>query len=165
MTPVYLTPAGLERLRARLAAARAAYKAVCDDNPAAREAGDSSVWHDNFAFEENQRRMHMLAARVRELEVALERVQVVRPVGVPERASIGARVRFRLDGEARERTCVLSGWEDGDARTGRLSYNSPLGESLVGSRPGDVLEILLGGRGRTVEILAVEPEREDECAA
>jgi transcription elongation factor GreA len=166
MTAVYLTTAGLERLRTRLAETRAAFKAVCDDNPAAREAGDSSVWHDNFAFEENQRRMHMLAARVRELESTLERVVVVSPPKVaPERVAVGTRVRYRFDDEPQVRTCVIAGWEDGDKRAGRVSYNSPLGEHLVGARVGAVVEVELAGRYREVTVVAVELAEEGACAA
>ena len=75
----YFTQAGHTTCLRRIDAARAAYQAVCNDNPAAREAGDSSVWHDNFAFEENQRQMHQLARVVRDLERVLEHAEIVAP--------------------------------------------------------------------------------------
>lgn len=160
------TPGGLIRLRRRLAAARAAYAEVCEDNPAAAEAGDNCVWHDNFAYEENQRRMHMLAKQVRELEnlVASAWVQPL-PREEPEWVALGHRVRF-VDVDTDEtREVWIAGFDDGDPGSGRISYNSPLGRALVGARLGDVRELRLGRELREIEIVAiacVEPERDAE---
>lgn len=168
MSRLYLTPGGAERLRRRIAAARAAYQNVVEDNPAALESGDTSGWHDNFAFEENQRQMHQLARQVRELEALLGRATVIPlPTQPPERAILGSRVRWRFVGESAERVCWLSGWDDGDPEQGRVSYNSPLGAALVGAEPGEEREVRLGAVTRRFEVLEVEaldPE-EDACAA
>ena len=75
----YLTPAGRGRLRRRIEEARLAYLTVCASNGDAAGAGDSSVWHDNFAYEENQRQMHQLARRVSTLEEVLLRSREVQP--------------------------------------------------------------------------------------
>jgi transcription elongation GreA/GreB family factor len=148
---------GVERLRKRITEAREAYQSVCNSNPEAREAGDSSVWHDNFAFEENQRQMHQLAKRVRDLENVLGRVEVVTVPRVPVRASVGTRVRYRLDGEEIDREAVLAGWDDGEPATRRLSYNSPLGSALLGAGSGDEREVIIAGRARSVVVVAIEP--------
>lgn len=164
----YLTPGGMARLRRRVDEARAAYKAVCDDNPAALEAGDNSGWHDNFAFEENQRQMHQLARRVRDLETLLGRAVVVRlPREVPEKAVLGARVTWRWLDEPGERTVMLAGFDDGDPVAGRVSYNSPLGQALVGAEPGDVRTVRIGDTVRKLEVLDLDCPREedDACAA
>jgi transcription elongation GreA/GreB family factor len=168
MTRQYLTPGGAERLRRRIAAARAAYQAVVDDNPAALESGDTSGWHDNFAFEENQRQMHQLARQVRELETLLGQINVVPvPKAVDERVILGSRVRWRFLEESVERTCWISGWDDGEPDRGRVSYNSPLGAALVGAEPGEEREVRLAGSVRKIEVIEVEPidPREDACPA
>lgn len=164
---LYLTPGGAERLRRRIAAARAAYQAVVDDNPAALESGDTSGWHDNFAFEENQRQMHQLGRQVRELETLLGRAAVVPiPKAVPERVILGSRARWRFLEEAEERAAWISGWDDGDPERGRVSYNSPLGAALVGAEPGDERELRTNGAVRKIEVVDVEPvdPAEDACA-
>jgi transcription elongation factor GreA len=154
---IHVTATGLRLLRARLDAARAAYKAVCDDNPAARESGDSSVWHDNFAFEENQRLMHQLAARIRDIEAELARVILVEPLrATPPRAVIGARVRYRIDGESATRTCTLVGHGEGFPEARRVAYDSPLGAALLGARPGDELDIPVAGRLRPAEVVGID---------
>jgi transcription elongation factor GreA len=152
----FLSRGGLERLHQRIAEARRAYKAICDDNPAAAESGDSSVWHDNFAFEENQRQMHQLARRVRDLEAILHGVTLITAEEAPrDRAFVGSRVRYRIGEEGPERSCLLVGWDDGDPRQGRVSYNSPLGAALFGASPGEVREITLAGKLSLVEVLEV----------
>lgn len=165
---LYLTPGGAERLRRRVAAARAAYQAVVDDNPAALESGDTSGWHDNFAFEENQRQMHQLGRQVRELETLLGRATVVPlPRHPPERVILGSRVTWSYAGEEQARTCWISGWDDGDPDRGRVSYNSPLGAALVGAEPGEDRELRGVGAARRIEVLdvAVVDPTEDTCAA
>lgn len=147
---------GLERLRKRIAEARAAYQAVCSTNAEAREAGDSSVWHDNFAFEENQRQMHQLARRIHDLEGVLASAELVSPPRLPGHATVGTRVRYLLDGEEQERACVLSGWDDGDPAAQRVSYNCPLGAALVGAAADEEREVVLAGRSRSVLVLGVE---------
>ena len=136
---VVLTPGGQRRLRARLLSFRAEFDAVVADNPAALESGDSSGWHDNFAFEENQRRMYQLAHRVRVLERVLERA------------------------EEAARDLWLAGFEDGDPAAGRVSYDSPLGHALLGAVEDDVREAVINGRRRQIEVMRIGPTPVDEA--
>jgi transcription elongation factor GreA len=158
---VILTPGGHARLLARIAAARAAYKAICDDNPAALESGDSSGWHDNFAFEENQRQMHKLARLVRDLEAMAARVTVV-PVltDAPDTVVIGASVTWSTLGGER-RSAWIAGHGDGDPSAGRISYDSPLGRQLLGAEVGDQRSVELGGRAVEIEVQALGPTPAD----
>ncbi len=153
------TPGGIRRLNRRIREVRAAYQEVCDDNPAALESGDTSGWHDNFAFEENQRKMHQLARRVRDLELIQARAEEV-PVLVeePERAWLGASVTWSFEDEPdAHRSVWIAGYEDGEPGLGRVSYNSPLGSALVGAEEGEERKLVLDGRERRIEVLCVGP--------
>ena len=157
MTRRYLfTPRGIDRLKIRIEQARSQYKATCDSNEDAAGAGDSSVWHDNFAYEENQRQMHQQAKKVRDLEVMLAAAEVVtsttRDKGT---VGIGCLVSFLQGDDEMPRQYYMSGYDDGDPKRGRISYNSPLGLKLLGSREGDVLDVRFGGRKVELEILEV----------
>lgn len=162
--PIVLTPGGLFRLQRRLADARAAYLAVCSDNSAAADSGDTSVWHDNFAYEENQRQMHMLARQVRELQQMLEICRVVPILQTePERVGVGTRVVYRIDGADREQSCWVAGYDDGQPATGRVSYNSPIGRALVGAELGEIRELHLPQSTRSIEVVDITPiEREED---
>jgi transcription elongation GreA/GreB family factor len=160
MDRIHLTPKGLERLYARIAEARAAYRAVCDDMPAALESGDTSGWHDNFAFEENQRQMHQLAKRVQELEGLLARVVVVEPLSSPpDQVRVGSVVTWSLEGGAPRSLCI-AGYDDGDPSVGRVSYDSPLARQLLGAAIGDVRKVHIAGSAREIEILDIGPTAE-----
>ncbi len=159
------TPGGIARLHQRIASARAAYKAVCDDNPAALESGDTSGWHDNFAFEENQRQMHQLARQVRDLEaVAAQAIVVPIPIHEPDRVVLGVKFSYRFVDETSTREGWLAGWEDGDPDHGRISYNSPVGVALTGAEPGDTRDVRVGGVVRQLEVLDVSCLETDRCA-
>ena len=155
MDPLFTTQAGLRRTRERLAQARAAYDAVTASNPEANEAGDSSVWHDNFAYEENQRQMHQLARRVRDLGQVLARMTVVGVEAEPAVVGVGCGVEVLESSTGRTLRYVIAGYDDGDLRDGRVAYNSPLGEALLGAAPGDVREVRCAGGEREVEVLAI----------
>ncbi|MCP4803761.1 MAG: hypothetical protein GY913_07065 [Proteobacteria bacterium] len=153
------TPGGLRRLYRRIADSRAAYQAIADDNPEALESGDTSGWHDNFAFEENQRQMHQLARRVRDLERIQALAEEV-PVHLeaPPRAFLGAAVTWcYLDEPDVERLVWIGGYDDGAPERGRISYNSPLGAALVGAREGEEREVLVADRQRRIEVLEIGP--------
>lgn len=150
-----LTPAGRDRLLQRLQAVTATYQAVCADNEVAATCGESSVWHDSFDYEENQRQMHMLARKVAELRQLLQSVRVIVPERVPpRRVSLGCTVVCSID-DGPEQTWEIGGWNDGDPQQRRLAYNSPLGEVLVGAEAGECREWLTGRQAREVLVVAV----------
>lgn len=149
------TPGGLSRLDQRIRAARAAYQEVVDDNPAALEAGDNSGWHDNFAFEENQRQMHQFARRVRDLELLRQRARLAPLLASSDRVRVGTTVRFQFEDEDHARACWIAGYNDGDPERGRVSYNSPLGRALLGAEAGETREVLLTERRRVIQVLEV----------
>jgi len=159
--PVTLTPAGLRRLRKRLADAENAYAAICASNPEAAEAGDSSVWHDNFAYEENQRQMHQWARRVRDLRAQLASVDLATPEPRPVLVSVGCRVEVSDTREGRIHRYVLAGIDDGDLSAGRVACNSPLGAALLGAICGEVREVRAGSGVRELEVTAIEQAPEE----
>lgn len=160
---LYITPAGLRRWAARVAAARRAWLDVCATNEEAAGAGDSSVWHDNFAWEENQRQLHQLARRVKELEEAFARLRVVEPARqAPGRVRVGCTVSLFFPDDGSERRFYVAGFEDGDPDSGRVSYTAPLARAVIGAAECDLRRVEIGGRVREVEIAAIDAAPGDE---
>ncbi len=149
---VVLTPGGLRRLEERLQRARAAYFKVCASNEEAAGAGDSSVWHDNFAYEENQRQMHMLARRVRSIERLKARVEVVPLARNPERVCVGCTVVVEWPATGERRRFLVAGYDDGDLVGHRIAYNAPLGRALIGAEEGDERAVRLPSRVERVVV-------------
>lgn len=156
------TRRGYERALARLNEVRVRYLAVCGSNEEAAGAGDSSVWHDNFAYEENQRQMHALAARIRELAGVLAALEVVEAPRAPTVVGVGCAVRLAdAEGDA-ERRIVLGGWDDSDPEVGRVAINSPLGQSIMGASVGESRTCPSPRGPQEWEIVAIERAAENE---
>lgn len=160
-TRLFTSPAGRRRLIGRIERVRAAYDAVCASNGDAAEAGDNSVWHDNFDYEENQRQMHQLARRVRDLQDALRRMELVDAPQAPSRVGYGCAVVLETEDERTERL-VIGGYEDGDADLHRVSYTAPIAQALMGAEPGDTRVVRVAGRTRELTVMAVECAKESE---
>lgn len=162
MKKFYTTPLGCQRIRERLDRYKKAYMKVCESNEEAAAAGDNCVWHDNYAYEENQRQMHQLARQIRETELVLQNIELVPATAVaPDRVVIGASVLI-CDQDGREQELFIAGYEDGDPEQGRISYTSPLGRALLGREEGDTCSFRVGGTVKEFEILEIlaAPEKE-----
>ena len=154
---LYTTPAGMKRLQARILEARAAYLAVCASNEEAAGSGDSSVWHDNFAYEENQRQMHQLARRVHDLEGLAVSMRVVPPaITPPSRVRVGCTVLVTFLDDDSKRRFFVAGFDDGAPEEGRLSYTAPLARAALGAEEGELRVLLHAGRRRDFEISSIE---------
>ena len=154
---VLLTRGGVVRLQKRLQVVFAAYQRICDDNYVAATCGESSVWHDSFDYEENQRQMHMLGRQVTELRQRVISARTIEPMQeIPPHVAVGAAIQYRVD-DGSVQSCWIAGFDDGDPHAGRLAYNSPLGMALLGAVPGEVREWQAAGKVRELEILTLGP--------
>jgi transcription elongation factor GreA len=159
---MYLTPGGMLRLKNRIEGARASYQAIVADNPAALESGDTSGWHDNFAFEENQRQMHRLGRLVHDLEALYGQATLTPLPKKSETVVIGTRVQWRFIGENDFQSCWIAGWDDGDPDKNRVSYSSPFGQALIGAEVGEERSVRVGSVLKVVEIMEIEPISEQD---
>lgn len=155
-----VTPAGRRRLEARLEQAHRAYQQVVASNADAAEAGDTSVWHDNFAYEENQRLMHQLGRRVHDLRALLDQVEVIAPPDAT-RVTVGTRVRLRDCESDAEQELLVAGFDDGDPALRRVSYTAPLAASLLGASIGEQRQATIAGRIREFEVLSIVTAQEE----
>jgi transcription elongation GreA/GreB family factor len=158
---IFTTRAGYQRLLHKLNDAKARYDAVCASNEEAAGAGDSSVWHDNFAYEENQRQMHQLARRVRDLRHLVSVSEIVEPPADPPRVCLGCVVTL-LDEQDDEFELIIGGWDDSDMSVRRIAYNTPLARAIVGAEEGEV-RVCPGAQGpRRLEVIGLRTARKEE---
>lgn len=147
--------AGYQRLLDKLQDAKRRYDAVCASNEEAAGAGDSSVWHDNFAYEDNQRQMHQLARRVRDLQHLLSVAEIAAPPADPAHVSFGCVVELLDTADDQPLRLIIGGWEDSDPTLGRVAYNTPLASALIGAEEGDVRSCPGAHGKRQLEICAI----------
>ena len=71
-------------------------------------------------------------------------------------AGIGAYVRLRMPSGASMRY-QLVGTAEAEPSQCRISIRSPVGQAILGRRPGDVVDVLAPGGTHRVEILEIDP--------
>ena len=94
-------------------------------------------------------------ARIAQLEELVRLASVVDGPVADDGAGLGSTVRVS-DDAGRESEYVLIGRRDEDSGRYEVTMASPVGKALWGSRPGDVVTVVLpAGRSRTLQVLDV----------
>lgn len=103
----------------------------------AREFGDLA---ENSEYDAAKEEQSLLETRISELEEVLARAQIIAPVTqATEFVVIGSTVVVEADGEHDEFTIV--GTMEADPSRKKISNESPVGESLLGAKVGEVVEV------------------------
>ncbi|MDQ3694173.1 MAG: transcription elongation factor GreA [Chloroflexota bacterium] len=131
---VRLTETGKARLADELATLRTERQpALASRIHDATEHGDVS---DNSEYEDLKDEWQKMDARIRELELTLERAEVITPDATSGIAELGSTVTLRSD-DGEEETWVLVSPEEANSLEGTISTESPVGRALFGRRAGD----------------------------
>ncbi len=120
---------------------------------AARALGDLSENADYHAARERQ---GLAAAEARALDTVLHRARVIEDLPVAgDRAAPGTEVTLCDLTTGEERTVWILGHDDAYHGPEVINYRAPLGQALVGRRPGEEVTVELGGDTLTYRIVAV----------
>ncbi len=153
LTEIYVTAAGIEKMR------REYDKIVNEEMPAnaaeiqrAREFGDLS---ENAEYHAAREKQGMLQARSNMIKSTLSLSREIRPEIIrTDAVSVGCRVRLR-DPAGKEVVYTLLGPADIDVKRGIINYQTPLGQSLMGKRPGETVNLEVMGDKHTFEVLEI----------
>jgi len=153
LTEIYVTAAGIEKMR------REYDKIVNEEMPAnaseiqrAREFGDLS---ENAEYHAAREKQGMLQARSNMIKSTLSLAREIRPEIIrTDAVSVGCRVRLR-DPAGKEVTYTLLGPADIDVKRGIINYQTPLGQSLMGKRPGETVNLEVMGDKHTYQVLEI----------
>jgi transcription elongation factor GreB len=156
----YITPAGLERLRAELKFL------LTRERPAVTEVvawaagnGDRS---ENADYQYGKKRLREIDRRIRFLRKRIDAAHIVDPAAARAgRAAthvfFGATVRY-ANGAGTEREVRIVGADEIDLDRGYISWMSPLANALMKSGPGDSVVLRAPGGTEELEILEVRYE-------
>ena len=109
-----------------------------EDIEEARAHGDLS---ENAEYHAAKERQGQIEAEIVHIEDQLARAQVIDPTTLSgDKVMFGATVDI-LDEDDKPVTYQIVGPIEADAKTGRISYSSPLGRALIGRRIGDEVEV------------------------
>jgi transcription elongation factor GreA len=120
---------------------------------AARDLGDLK---ENAEYHDAKDAQRILETKILRLRDQLLRAEVVDAGGGGAGAvGFGSRVRLADRESGRELDYTLVSAVDADAAQGRLSVESPVGQALVGAKPGDVVEIPTPRGTRRLEVKSI----------
>jgi transcription elongation factor GreA len=121
---------------------------------AARALGDLSENGDYHAAKDAQGKME---ARVRQLQAMLEDAKIVEPSGSASGAvATGSVVGIRYEGDDDIERYLVGSIEERRADIAVMSPGSPLGQALIGHKPGDSVEYEAPNGKLRVEVVSVE---------
>jgi transcription elongation factor GreB len=153
-TKNYMTPKGHERLRAELThLLNVERPKITEVVQWAASLGDRS---ENADYIYGKRRLREIDRRIRFLTKRLEIAEIVDPVNTQvDSVRFGATVRVDWDGEE-EKTFIIVGIDETDAKVGRISWISPLGRALLKAKVGDTITFRAPKGEVDVEILEIQ---------
>ena len=128
----------------------------------ARSYGDLS---ENFEFKAARQMQSVLMRRKAELEQMLHNARGTSFENVDSsRVSIGTIVRLRDLGSKKEETYTILGAWDGDPERHVISYQTAIGQTLLGHKVGDVASLNTEHGPVEFTIAAIEPAPPDETS-
>ena len=153
MERVPMLAEGYEKLTADLQILRQERPKIVDAIEEARAHGDLS---ENAEYHAAKERQGQVEAMIGEIEDRVSRAQIIDPASLSgDRIVFGATVTVLDDAEKPQRYQIV-GQTEADARTGRISYNSPLGRALIGRRVDDEIEVTVPSGDRYYLVSRIE---------
>ena len=155
--PIYMTPACARRLRAELK--ELLYQLRPEMVKTAAWAAGNGDRSENADYHYAKRRLRQYDGRIRFLTKRLESATIVDPVEQQKIAN--GRVLFgctvTVENEAgEEKVFSIVGVDEFDAARGYVSWTSPIGRALLGSKEGDLVSFDTPGGRTELEIIKVE---------
>lgn len=149
-----MTPRGYATLRAELMRLKALRPEIARMIEVARGHGDLS---ENGDYDAAKEKSGMTEAKIRDIEARLATAEVIDPLklGKPGRVVFGSSVKIEDVESGEQRVLSIYGAEESDVAKGWISYETPLGKSLIGKEEGDVARVALPGGAREYEVLEI----------
>jgi len=144
---------GLKMLTDELARLKAERPVIIDAIEEARAHGDLS---ENAEYHAAKERQGQIEASIADIEDRLSRAQVIDPRDLSgDKIVFGATVTL-IDDDDKPVRYQIVGQTEADAKTGKISYNSPLGRALIGKKVDDEIEVTVPSGDRFYLVSKIE---------
>ncbi len=144
---------GYEKLTADLKRLKTERPLIVDAIEEARAHGDLS---ENAEYHAAKERQGQVEASIADIEDKLSRAQIIDPRDLSgDKIVFGATVTL-LDDDEKPVKYQIVGQTEADAKTGRISYNSPLGRALIGRSVDDEVEVSVPAGDRYYVVSKIE---------
>ena len=151
---VFLTPEGLEKLKAELEHLRSVRRQqVAEQIHRAKELGGTV---DNAEYDDAKNEQAFVEGRILTLEKMIKNAILIEEEKSPSKwVKLGSKVTVRnQDGEEEHYTIV--GSAEASPSDGRISNESPVGSALMGKRVGDAVEAQVPAGTLKLEVISIE---------
>jgi len=119
----------------------------------ARAHGDLS---ENAEYDAAKDRQGFIEGRIGELEFKLANADIIDPDKLPkDKATFGSKVILENIDTGDDVEYQLVGPDESDIGQGRISVSSPLGQAIIGKKPGDELTIDVPAGKRSYELVEI----------
>ncbi len=120
-------------------------------------AGESHEWHDNAAYDQAKRDTQINAAFVLNLRQSVTDPVFIEPRQEVDRVGLGNTVGVLFQGEDEPEEYTVLGKYDSGTNKSWISYESPLGEKLLGKKPGDRIEYEVKNAKVQAKVVSISP--------
>jgi len=144
---------GYQMLTEQVAALKAERPQVIDAIEEARAHGDLS---ENAEYHAAKERQGQIEAMIADIDDKLSRAMVIDPTTLSgDKVVFGATVHL-IDEDEKPVKYQIVGQTEADAKSGRISYNSPLGRALIGRIVDDEIEVTVPSGDRYYVVSKIE---------
>ena len=144
---------GHKMLTQNLARLKAERPQIIDSIEEARAHGDLSENAEYHAAKEQQGQNE---ATISDIEDKLSRAMIIDPTTLSgDKIVFGATVTLKDENEKPVRYQIV-GQPEADAKSGKISYNSPLGRALIGRKVDDEVEVTVPSGDRFYIVSKIE---------
>ena len=139
---VILTYEGLKELEEELEMLKGSRRReVAEKIKAALAFGDIS---ENNEYDEAKNEQAQLEIRIAKLETMLKNAQIIDEDEVrTDKVGIGCKVRISDIAAKKDMEYTIVGSTEADPGKAKISNESPVGKALMGTRKGDIIEVLV----------------------
>lgn len=152
-----ITSQGYERLQTEL------QKLLKIDRPqnikAIAEARGHGDLSENAEYHAAKERQSFIARRIQEIQTKIAFAEVIDPSKIlQDKIAFGAQVKLLDTATDEEKNFILVSPDETDVKNGKISFNSPVGKSLIGKSVGDIVTVKAPAKTMEYEILEIRFE-------
>ncbi len=150
----YVTAEGLKRLEQELNELKTVKrKEIAERIKEAKELGDLS---ENAEYQEAKDEQGFIERRIMELDNLILNVEVIKKTKKGGAVQVGSTIKVKNEKLGKEFTYTIVGSSEANPAEGKISNASPMGQSFLGAKKGDTVDVQVPAGVMKFEILSVE---------
>jgi transcription elongation factor GreA len=125
---------------------------VAEELEYARSLGDLS---ENAEYQEARDEQGKVEDRIAKIESIMKLAVIVAPHH-SDVVEVGSVVTVKKVGDTKDRTFTIVGPEETDSAAGKVSYQSPIGQAMLGKKKGDEFTFLAPAGEVTYKVVSIK---------